>query len=202
MNKIKITSPAGSGNSFVRTLVEDNIDCECEMDAHQYEGYSTENQIFVLRNPKDTIASGAERHLVGSKDKFVPNDIEMHETDKLNSIIDQLMRKYRTFILNVEDKENILPISFEFLTTETNKCVFNVAKYFNLNLKEGYDPEMSNLAILSLIGSDQGNRVPRGPKSEGRQVVDALVEANPMLEELNDLYLKLLSKLQSTESML
>jgi hypothetical protein len=202
MNKIKITSPAGSGNSFVRTLVEDNIDCECEMDAHQYEGYSTENQIFVLRNPKDTIASGAERHLVGSKDKFVPNDIEIHETDKLNSIIDQLMRKYRTFILNVEDKENILAISFEFLTTDTNKCIYNVAKYFNLNLKEGHDPEMSKLAILSLIGSDQGNRVPRGPKSEGRQIVDALVDTNPMLEELNGLYLNLLNKLQSTESML
>ena len=208
MNEIKITSPIGSGTSFLRTIIEDNIECESVMGTHQYEGHSTENQVFILRNPKDAIASSTERHLKESKDKFVTDYIEANDTDALNSVIQHLMNKYRTFILNVEDKENIFLITFEFLTTQTNKCVFEIAKRFNLTLKPApaidgsYDYDMSQLAILSLLGAGMENRVPRGPKSEGRQTIDSLVEANPMLEELNQLYVDLLSKLQSTESML
>jgi hypothetical protein len=202
MNKIKVTSPAGSGNSFLRTLIQDNINCECEMSEHRFEGYSTENQVFILRNPKDTIASATERHLVGSKDKFVPNEIEANDTNSLNEIIEQLMRKYRTFLLNIEDRSNIMPITFEFLTTQTEKCISEIAKRFSFMMNEKSDSEMSKNAILSLIGADMGNRVPRGPKSDGRQIIDSLVDANPMLEELNQLYLDIFSKLQSTENML
>jgi hypothetical protein len=208
MNEIKITSPVGSGTSFLRTIIEDNIECESVMGTHQYEGHSTENQVFILRNPKDTIASSAERHLKASKDKFVTDHVEIEDTDSFNNIIQHLINKYKTFILNVEDKENIFLITFEFLTTQTNKCVFEIAKRFNLTLKPApaidgsYDYDMSQLAILSLLGAGMQNRVPRGPKSEEREIIDSLVEANPMMEELNVLYLELLNKLQSTENML
>jgi hypothetical protein len=208
MNKIKIASPVGSGTNFLRTVLEDNVECESVLIENQYGGYSTDNQIFILRNPKDTIASAAERHIKASKDKFVTDHIEIENTDKFNDVIQHLINKYRTFIVNIEDKENTFLITFEFLTTQTSKCVLEIANRFNLTLKPSpaidgsYDYDMDRIAIVSLIEAGMQNRVPRGTKSEEREIIDSLVEANPMMEELNVLYLELLNKLQLTENML
>jgi hypothetical protein len=198
MNTLRTICPPGSGNTFLRQVIEKNIYCDLLHTDHKYTGDNSINQIFILRNPYDCIASGIERLTMGSKDKYAGDQFNVYDLNLFNFHLKDQIQNYKNFILNVQDKEKIFCITFEFLTQNTYACTIKIANYFNF--KNIDNKSMSNDAKSDLINSGLKSRLPR-KKSNTRIYIDNILNHDEDLKELFALYSIMFNRLQSTENM-
>jgi len=200
---IEINSPAGSGNTFLRILLENLFFDEIrDTISHTANTMNTDlKQIYILRNPYDNIASATERHLDSSNDQHMLNNFNILDKNKVDIEIRDHIKQYRNFINDFKNHKNLIPITFEFLTQDTVNCARYIAKKFDIPVKENYLTSSLNEKILFRIRSSGSvNRAPR-PKSKDRIIIDNMLKEDYDLSVLYNLYLKEKLILQSTENM-
>jgi hypothetical protein len=200
---IGINSPAGSGNTFLRVLLENLFFNEIrDTVSHTVDTMRTDlKQIYILRNPYDNIASATERHLDSSNDQHMSNKFNIVDKNKVDIEIKDHIRHYRNFINDFKNHENLIPITFEFLTQDTENCAKYIAKKFNIPVKENHlTPSLGKKILFRITNSDSPNRAPR-PKSKDRIIIDNMLKEDYDLSVLYGLYLKEKQILQSTENM-
>jgi hypothetical protein len=203
MKILKINSPAGSGNTFATQLIQKTLDCNLIHTDHNPEELDTEdNQIHILRNPYDCIASALERHLGLSEDKFLVADhISIDDTDKLKEYLDVYCAKYYWFMEKMFKSKNILNFTFEFLTENPLKFIDVVSNTFSIDKKEFETNEISKTIFEELAKSKLANRTPR-EKSQERIQIDEFVKKSIDVELLYENYYMNRNILQSTENMI
>jgi len=198
-----ISSPAGSGNTFLRVLLETLFYNEVK-DTVSHTADKMENdlkKIYILRNPYDNIASAVERHLISSNDKFIEDKFDIIDKNKLDIKIVNHTKEYNNFINNFKNHENLIAITFEFLTQDTINCAKYIAKKFNLEINKNYlSSKLDKKILYRLSNSDSANRAPR-PKHVDRIAIDNMLKNDYDISELYNLYLKEKQILQSTENM-
>ena len=178
MNKIFVTAPAGSGMTFCTKLLNMTI-AECGgSKGHERFGLEEKvNQIAILRNPYDSIASGAERFLKTSNHKTFIEDgsllTDISDTEQLILNIRGEEQRYREFFENFNDMDHVLLVSFEFLTKEPIKFIEKVSSRFNV-IPRNLNSIKSEDVFNAMADEDRSNRVPR-EKNNSRKIIEDLV---------------------------
>jgi hypothetical protein len=199
-----IASPAGSGMNFAENLLslafeEYNVNFIAVGHERKDMEEIKEKQIAILRNPYDTVASGAERWLKASKhNNFLGHYDELLDESDIESIkkyIKAEEQRYYDFFNRIEDLQQVKIISFETLTKNQDLFVETVKEYYGLNhmkTKKATDEE-----VFDKIKKRKGfNRIPR-EQASGRTIINQLIlEMYPKDKwECWKIYLEIKSKL-------
>lgn len=174
-----IASPAGSGMNFAQDLLNLSFD-KATFATVGHERKDMEDtpgkQIAILRNPYDTIASGAERWIKSSNHKdFVDSEDLLEESDieGIKHFIGLESKRYYDFFNNIEALDKVKVISFEFLTQQRDEFLDFVQKYYELEkfvINKSSDEDVFDKIKLR----NNVNRVPR-EKANARKIIDNLI---------------------------
>jgi hypothetical protein len=176
-----IASPAGSGLNFAQDLLrlafkENNVNFTAVGHERKDMEEIKEKQIAILRNPYDTVASGAERWLRVSGHKDDAGYAGLLEESDIEGIRESIKReagRYYDFFNRIEDLEQVKVISFETLTKNQDLFVETVKEYYYLNhmkTKKASDEEVFD----KVRERKNFNRIPR-EQASGRTIINQLV---------------------------
>jgi hypothetical protein len=171
-----ISSPAGSGMNFALNLLRIAYNQTALGKSHEVEGIiEKEPQVVILRNPYDTVASGAERWIKSSKHgTFLDSEdlLEESDIDGIKTAIGWEEKRYFNFFNNIKDLDHIKVLSFDLLTSDSKKFIVESGKHFGLI----YDDKivLDSDALAAVISEGNSNRVPR-ETSTGRKTIDSLI---------------------------
>jgi hypothetical protein len=202
MTTIKITAPAGSGNTFATHLFQKALKCDVDVNSpHDPEELEKAgNKVFILRNPYDCIASAAERHLDTVNDKYMSEvTCSIDDTDSLDKYIEIYCNKYHWFLQKYKDAEDLLLCSFEFVTLNPVGFAEKVANHFNIELdRSKLDDTVEDVIFDELKKANLPNRAPR-EKNESRKIIEHMIQHNAQVADLHKQYIEIIKILQSTE---
>lgn len=175
-HQITVSSPAGSGMNFAINLLRVAYNKPALGKTHEREYIEEEiPQIVILRNPYDTIASGAERWIRSAKHTTFldsPDLVEESDIDGIKTAIGWEEKRYFKFFNNIEDLKHIKILSFDLLTNDSKKFIIESGEHFGLtNSNLTIDSDV--LEAVKLNGNE--NRVPR-ETSDARQIINDLID--------------------------
>jgi len=176
-----IASPAGSGLNFAQDLLrlafkEYNVNFTAVGHERKDMEEIKEKQIALIRNPYDTIASGAERWLRVSGHKDNLGYVRLLEESDIEGIRESIKReeeRYYDFFYKIEDLDQVKIISFETLTKNQDLFIDIVKEYYGLShmkTKKTTDEEVFD----KIRERKNFNRIPRDQAS-GRTIINQLV---------------------------
>jgi hypothetical protein len=178
MKSVFITSPAGSGTNFALGLINSTYAIECSSRGHmrkEVEGGG--DQISVLRNPYDCIASGAERWLVNSGHLDFVDSKYLTTIDNVGAVKERIRweeRRYRDFFDNIESLDYVKVVSFELLTENPDKFLDICKDFFNIE-RPRLNPSKEEI-LKESSSNGRENRIPR-EMSMDRKIINDLVLA-------------------------
>jgi hypothetical protein len=191
MNKtVLVNSPAGSGNVFCMYLLRNYLKVDTIGVNHDPYGFK-ENylNLFLLRNPYDSIASGIEVYML---DKNITKELEIIK------LLSGNIQDYLTFI-EESKKDYISAYTFEFLTKDTGNFLKSVADRMQLQYKDTYTGKVDSKQLLDTMNVfTPQSRIPR-EKSKLRYKIDDLVSGSDDVKEAYSKYVEYRDILQSTE---
>lgn len=182
---VVISSPAGSGMTYslrlIRTIFS-NINKYVRVYAGGHDRKDIEvptPQIVLLRNPYDSIASGAERWLDTSNHKPFKGQ-KLYNISDVDGVKDQISceaNRYFEFLDGAEKFDYIKFVTFETLTQNPSLFIEIVKKYFDIDdsiTKLDVTHDKIQSVFTDLVKNGEGNRIPRD-KSESRDLIDKWV---------------------------
>jgi hypothetical protein len=197
---IVVNSPRGSGGIFCRELMRNNFEAQIVWPRHHLEKFQKDDiNICVVRNPYDVLASGFEADYYFMPEQY--KDFYMNDFDFIiNCQMPRLLSDYYRFMVACKKLDYVTPISFEFLTEQSDKFLNHMSKKFDITFKPNYKTAET---IKDQIAnqSEISTRVPR-EKTELRKKVDEYVNNYEPLNHAYKEYLVYRDAIQSTENML
>jgi hypothetical protein len=177
MSKKFISSPAGSGITFASKLLRSSFLGVSVPATHEINKIKNDDkQIVILRNPYNTIASGAERWVttsnhypfIGNKHLVEPGDIK-----GIKNVITWEEHRYIEFFKDIDNVNNTKILTFEMLTLKPDEFVKQCKEYLEISC------EITKILPLEIFKEMKyieklGNRMPR-EKAEVRKTIDELV---------------------------
>jgi hypothetical protein len=173
MKPIVLTSPAGAGSNYAIVLLNWCFRTISRHNGHERRGIEVDiDQITILRNPFDCIASGAERWLKDSSHrsfKYRDDLIEIDDLEKIRQSITWEEKRYIEFFKNIDLLPNVKIFSFELLTNNQQKFLEEIKIFFDREeeIRISEDEKIFERNILD----GNFNRIPREP-SEGRKIIN------------------------------
>lgn len=160
------------------------------------------NVMLLLRNPYDTISSGAERWIDTSGHQEFKDSkdlVSIDDIDGIKTVIGWEEKRYLDFFKGIEELKNFKIYSFDLLTENNNLFLNKLKKDFNIQSDNAIYSTESEI-IESLIDSGRKNRAPRA-KTDARLVIDSLMIGMYPKEtwECWKIYLDIKSKLKEDE---
>lgn len=199
LKKITVVSSAGSGNIFCQKLIKYNLKAKLGWTNHDIE-LSDKNgiNILILRDPYKATASGLELQFdtFNEKEKEMFNKYPEFIDNKINAIV----QGYESRLEYAKKFDYIYPVTFEFLTQNSEKFLDYISKKFDIPYLETRVGAEEILNKISLT-KDLYNRAPRD-KSDLRKRIDYYVKYHESLIEPYKRYIEYIDILQSTENML
>lgn len=136
-NILCLNSFPRTGNTFLQQNIQtfiykNNLNISFISHVHDYHLLLNNNlkQVSILRNPLDTLTSFILTYIPSKGYKI---DNELLELLDLNFDI------YINFLENMQNKDYIYIIDFEYLISEDiNKTIINILNYFNFEFDENY----------------------------------------------------------------
>lgn len=175
-HEILVSSPAGSGMNFALNLLRIAYSKPAIGKSHELEGIIEKTpQVVILRNPYDTIASGAERWIKSAKHGTFLNSEDLLEESDIEGIKNAIgweENRYFVFFKKIHELSHIKVLSFDLLTNDSKKFIIESGKHFGIifDNKEVLDSDV----LLAVESEGNKNRVPR-EKSTARKTIDSLV---------------------------
>jgi hypothetical protein len=199
---IIINSPQGSGNNFARAALH-NIDCPSII-KHEYQLLNSEkNNIFILRNPYDSILSTIELLFLNNKKLIQESGTHNKQIDQ---VIDSQIARYLNYLTNYSN-ENVYAVSFEFLTSNPKKFVENVTLKFNKKFDKNKFDLLSQESVMKTLIENSPERAPfrndnPRKKLDIREETKIYLIKDTKIQNLYPTYLHHKDILQSTENMI
>jgi hypothetical protein len=181
MHTIFITSPAGSGTHFALALIQTTYGIFGNSRGHMRKDIEDgELHISVLRNPYDSIASGAERWIVGSGHINFVNSEDLTTIDKIDEVKKRIgweEKRYREFFKDIKSLDCVKIVSFELLIENPDKFLQVCKELFNIK-RPHLNPTKEE--ILKAASSEgRGNRIPRKESGDRKIINDLVLEMYP-----------------------
>jgi hypothetical protein len=177
IHKIIISSPAGSGMNFALNLLRVAYDTLAIGKSHERKDIEEAvPQVVILRDPYDTISSGAERWIKSSNHGTFLNSedlLEESDIDGIKTAIGWEEKRYFDFFKGIEELKHIKVISFDLLINDSKKFIVESGKHFGLVFDNKVVLDSDALAAVKLEGNS--NRVPR-ETSDARQIINDLID--------------------------
>ena len=196
--KILVNSSPGSGNTFCKTLIAENLNVTVIWQNHEIDAFREwPDAVFILRDPYDAIASAVEIIIHNLSDK----NFEYYQANKesrLNHKIIENIKNYELMLNALGEFPLIKSVTFEFLTNHPEEFLSSIARRFDL---EFLQERRSPYELLQRMKNANLPRAPRGKTAE-RKEIDRMVRSNEHMPRLYEKYLKLKEIVQSTENML
>jgi hypothetical protein len=176
-----IASPAGSGLNFAQDLLrlafkEYNVNFTAVGHERKNMEETEEKQIALLRNPYDTVASGAERWLRVSGHKDHAGYFRLLEESDIEGIRESIKReaeRYYDFFNKIEDLDRVKIVSFETLTKNHDLFVDIFKEYYDLGYMK--TKKVTDEEVFDKVRERKKfNRIPR-EQSSGRTIINQLV---------------------------
>jgi hypothetical protein len=199
--QIALNSPPGSGNVFFQHLVQRNLNVDIKWSNHNLLGFEkNQDNIFLLRDPYDVIASGIEIRFINTANEEDQNkffdDVDFRIQDKIirhHSEYNRFMNMAKWF------SDEITTVTFDLLTKNPDKLLEFISKKFEVSFNESrHSAERVKKQIQD--NKDISTRVPR-EKSDFRKKIDLAVRDHAPLENTFKEYILFRDKIQSTENM-
>lgn len=179
-----ISSPAGSGMNFALNLLRVAYDTLALGKSHERKDIEEAvPQVVILRDPYDTISSGAERWIKSSNHGTFLNSEELLEEsdiEGIKTVIGWEEKRYFDFFKDIEELKHIKVISFDLLINDSKKFIVESGKHFGLVFDNKVVLDSDALDAVKLEGNS--NRVPRG-KATARQTIENLMDEMYSKEE-------------------
>lgn len=183
LKHVIVSSPAGSGMTYSLRLIRlilNGIDEYIQVYAGGHDRKDIDipvPQIVLLRNPYDSIASGAERWIDTSNHKPLIGQ-KLYSISDIDGVKNQIFceaKRYFEFLDGAEKLDHIKFVKFETLTENPSLFIKIVIKYFDINsVPVKVTDDDIQLVFKDLIKNGEGNRAPRD-KSESRKLIDSWV---------------------------
>lgn len=194
--KILVNASPGSGNTFCKTLIAENLGVTVIWQNHELGAFREwPDAVFILRDPYDAIASACEIIIHNLSDK----DFEYYQANKefrLNHKIIENIRNYELMLNALDEFPLIKAVTFEFLTNQPEEFLISIAKRFDLKFLQERQPPYE---LLRRMKNQNMSRAPRGKTAE-RKEIDRMVRNNENMPQLYEKYLKLKEIIQLTEN--
>ena len=198
---IIINSPQGSGNNFARAALH-NINCPSII-KHEYQLLdSVKNNIFILRNPYDSILSAIELLFLNNK-KLIPESGTHNE--QIDQVINDQFKRYLNYFNNYSNGK-VYAVSFESLTSNPKKFVENVALKFNKKFDKNKFDLLSQESVMKTLIENSPERAPfrndnPRKKLDIREETKVYLSKDTKIQNLYPIYLQHKDVIQSTENM-
>lgn len=193
MKDIWVNSPPRSGNVYAALLLSTAFNYDIIV-KHDLEFASTQNeQIYVVRNPYDCIASSIQRHLTSEVDSFTENETKFDITDieKINEFIDAYCGFYDKFLTAAANNPNfVLSVDARFIMKDPLKFIDMIAERYGYSITYPHEDAVDLLTNVKNNLSKQGkdNHLTR-VKTEDRKIIDQYVNNSERVHKLHDRYL-------------
>ena len=133
---ITINSPAGSGNVFCQALIDGNMFANLRFAGHNVRAFDYHGiNLYMLRNPYDTVASGIEINFEALNWKDRKLFIENFDYMIKDSIITQQW-DYDRFLHYAQSFDYVTTVDFELLTKSPQDFLNLISKKFDIPFKE------------------------------------------------------------------
>jgi hypothetical protein len=202
MKKVYISSPQGSGNSYMKEFLTENVYDYVTVYSHNIEDVlENQNHIFILRNPKDCISSAVFRYSKEKRSDSIPENLVFNDFDinAIKGLISIYINFYIDFLKKSKSKSNLYIISFDYFFNNQKESLNKIVNKFNLTLHEDISFSSNEDFILKkMMQFDNKNRVP-SKKTKNRIFIENLIEKETLYKEACELYLEIL---HSTKNMI
>ena len=202
MKRFYLSSPGGSGNTYIQMLLNSNAYVDAYMKSHDPRDIlENEDHLCILRNPKDAISSITSKHEKENKDKFIPvnQKIDTSNIEEVKLIISRYCYYHHDFLKEAVNKKNLFFIKFDYIMNNQEEAIQKLSKQFNFKLHEDRKQTMNpDVIFYRMDQSGLGSRSPK-EKSAGREIIDSLIIEDPLYPEIESMYLDIL---QSTKNMI
>jgi len=194
LKTIYLTSPAGSGNTFLQSFINENAYVNVYTKSHNADDIlENEDHICILRSPDNCISSVVERHDISIAYKYIPDEqkINISNLDAVKKLIDEYCYSHFMFLNKIKDK-NVYFVLFKDVVDNPKLVFEKIVSKFNLNINKDLPNSMENDFIFEGIKiSGLEARSPK-EKSDNRKFIDALVKENFLYPEIEKLYTEIL----------
>lgn len=180
MKTITINSPAGSGNVFCQALIDGNMYANLRFGGHDMSKFEYNGiNLFILRNPYDTISSGIEINFEALSWREQKVFIENFEYKIKDSIITQQW-DYDRFLHYAQSFDYVTTVDFNLLTERPQEFLDAISKKFDIPFKE---KRLATEDTISSLKKDRilRSRIPREP-SEIRKKINLAVNSHEPLK--------------------
>jgi hypothetical protein len=196
---IYITSPAGSGNTYLQSFINENAYVNVNIKSHNADDIlENEYHICILRDPMSCISSAVERHDKLNKYKHLPDEqkIDLSDLYLVKKLIDEYSYQHLIFLNKIKNKKNVFFVTFENVINNTEQVFKKIISQLNLEINKDLPNSMNSDFIfegMKISGLDA--RSPK-EKSDNRKLIQELVKKNYLFIEIEKKYIEVL---QSTE---
>ena len=136
-NNILLCTYPRSGKNFLRSYMEQQLDCDTTW-THERNLQNSSNVITLVRDPKDCIVSWAAMEMY-YETKNPTRSAQKAEFYLQNAIIEYML--FFSFI----NKQNAMFIKFEDVVSDINGVIDHISNHFNISvLTKSYVENMSN----------------------------------------------------------
>jgi hypothetical protein len=194
--KILVNASPGSGNTFCKTLIAENLGVTVIWQNHEIGAFREwPDAVFILRDPYDSIASAVEIIIHNLSDKEFEY-YQAHKESRQNHKIIENIKNYELMLNALKEFPLVKVVTFEFLTNQPEEFLNSIAKRFNLEFLQERRPPYE---LLNRMKNANMPRAPRGKTAE-RKEIDRMVRNNEHMPQLYEKYLKLKEIIQLTEN--
>ena len=193
---ILVNSTRGSGNVFCQHLMDRGLRINIKWGWHDIEKFDESiPNIFILRNPYDSIAHALQTRAAELKETF-----DQNPEDFINDYIPTMADDYIQFLNKAKTSDYIKTVTFEFLTQKSDEFLHSLGKEFDIDVRPN---RFTAEQIIEAMEKDPfvADKTPR-EKSDARKTIDSILITNDLLKDLFDQYVDYKTTIQSTENML
>lgn len=193
---ILVNSTRGSGNVFCQHLMDRGLRINIKWGWHDIEKFEESiPNVFILRNPYDSIAHAIQTRAAELKETF-----DQNPEDFINDYIPTMVDDYVQFLNKAKESDFIKTVTFEFVTQKSDEFLHSLGKEFDIDVRPN---RFTAEQIIQAMESDPyvADKTPR-EKSDARKIIDAALSKSDLVKTAFDQYSEYKDTIQSTENML
>jgi hypothetical protein len=194
---ILINSYPRSGNNYAqiacRTFLEEDFDINHEPNILGNQS----DQIVILRNPYEAIASNAERFALDDKSMHLPYEIGIPVNQDpypyIQKYINMNMQVYELFLDYLDHPDSsTLVVNFNKMTEDPEQFILDVSEFFGCNILDKDKLAGAQEILHTRMSTEFQYFYPKRITGEYRQLINRVIYDIPGMSILHDRYTNIL----------
>jgi hypothetical protein len=194
---ILINSYPRSGNNYAQLACRTFLDEDFDINHEPRILNNKSDQIVILRNPYEAIASNVERFALDDKsmnlDYTIGIPVEQNADYYINKYIAMNIQVYELFLDYLEDvDDSTLVVNFNQMVEDPEDFVRNVSKFFGCSIL--HEDKLAGIKEIlhTRMSTEFQYFYPKSTTHRYRQLTNKLIYQYPVMENLHERYIDIL----------